>query len=121
MRARNWHPWIPGAAVDELLDTLDAENDRRRQRAGSLFDAVSARFKPSDVSQTDATSEFSANFVEQVGEVRGSLAVRGRLADLIVTARPPIAAAADRLLMPEVTGTVACPDFPVPRPANPPL
>ncbi len=95
-------PWIPGAAVDKLLDTLDMENDRRRERARALFDAVAARFNPSSLSQPDASHGFSANFVERVGEVRGSLAVRGRLADLIVTARPLPAANADRPLMLEV-------------------
>lgn len=95
-------PWIPGAAVDELLHTIDIENERRRQRAQALFAAVSARFKPQAVSQPDAKASFSANFIERVGDVRGSLAVRGRLADLIVTARPPLAADADRPLMLEV-------------------
>ena len=95
-------PWIPGAAVDELLDTLDIENERRRERARSLFDAVSARFNPSTLSQPDSNNGFSTKFVERVGEVRGSLAVRGRLADLIVTARPLPDADVDRPLILEV-------------------
>ena len=95
-------PWIPGAAVDELLDTIDVESDRRRHRARTLFDTVSARFKPPILSQPDAREGFSANFIERIGEVRGSLAVRGRLADLIVTARPPLAVDAGRPLMLEV-------------------
>ncbi len=95
-------PWIPGAAVDELLETIDKENEQRRQRARALFDAVSARFAPLSLSQPDDNSGFSANFVERVGEVRGSLAVRGRLADLIVTARLPPASDDGRPLMLEV-------------------
>lgn len=95
-------PWIPGAAVDELLDTIDVESDRRRHRARTLFDTVSARFKPPALLQPGANDGFSANFIERVGEVRRSLAVSGRLADIIVTARPPLAADTDRPLMLEV-------------------
>lgn len=95
-------PWIPGAAVDELLDRLDTESESRRKRAQALFDAASARFHPTKLSEPDADSGFSANFVEQIGEVRGSLAVRGRLADVIVTACPQLAAEAARPLMLEV-------------------
>ncbi len=95
-------PWIPGAVVDELLDTLDRENDSRRKRARALFDAVSARFDPLKLSQPKARGGFSAAFVEQIGEVRGSLAVRGRLADVIVSARPASAAKDHRPLILEV-------------------
>ncbi len=89
-------PWIPGAAVDELLDTLDQENERRRERARSLFAAVSARFDPPRLSQPKPDGGFSVDFVERVGEVSGSLAVRGRLADVIVTARLATSAEDDR-------------------------
>jgi nucleotide-binding universal stress UspA family protein len=95
-------PWIPGAAVDEFLDALDRENERRRERARTLFEAVSARFDPRRAKRPKANGGFSANFVEQVGEVRGSLAVRGRLADVIVTARPWPATADSRPLLLEV-------------------
>ncbi len=95
-------PWIPGAAVDELLDRLDTESEGRRKRARALFDAVSARVQPTIRSEPDAESGFSANFVERVGEIHGTLAVRGRLADVIVTARPDLADAAARPLILEV-------------------
>jgi len=95
-------PWIPGAAVDELLGTLDQENDRRRERARGLFDAVSAHFDPPKSRHPTAGGGFSVDFVEQIGEVRGSLAVRGRLADVIVTARPASTAEDSRPLILEV-------------------
>ena len=95
-------PWIPGAVVDELLDTLDRESNKRRERAEALFEAVAARFAPLRTPQPRAESGFSVNFVERVGPVRGSLAVRGRLADVIVAARPEAESEDDCPLLLEV-------------------
>jgi len=95
-------PWVPGAAVDELLDRLESKSEGRRKRARAMFYAASARAHPTILSEPDAGRGFSANFIERIGEVRGTLAVRGRLADVIVTARPQLADEVARPLMLEV-------------------
>ena len=83
-------PWLPGTAVDQLIDVIDEESARRCTQARAAFDAAVARHAPPRAASPQAASGFCANFVERVGDVGGSLAVRGRLADLIVTAKPPV-------------------------------
>lgn len=83
-------PWIPRLAVEQLLDTIEEESDKRRERARALFEAVTLRFKAPRISKPDREAGFSVNLLEQAGDIGGSLSIRGRLADLIVTACPPL-------------------------------
>lgn len=82
--------WMPRLAVDDLLNTIEKESDKRRERARELFEAVANSFSAPRISQPDPKAGFSVNFLERVGEIGGSLSVRGRLADLIVTACFPL-------------------------------
>lgn len=83
-------PWVPGSSVDVLIDMIAKESTERRERAFSLFQAVADRFLAPRMERSDPKAGFSASFLEQMGEVSGSLSVRGRLADLIVTACFPL-------------------------------
>ncbi len=86
----NIAPWVPGGAVDSLINAIEAESDQRRQRAHELFDAVCDEF---DVTCADAPGVhpgMTATFLERFGDIRDSLALRGRLSDLIVSACPPV-------------------------------
>ena len=72
--------------MDTLIDMIDKESIKRRDRVRELFEVVADRFSAPRSSKPDSTAAFSVNFLEQVGPVGGSMSVRGRLADLIVTA-----------------------------------
>lgn len=80
-------PWLPGAAVDRVLDAINHENAERRARAAAAFEAAVARHRAPRGASPDAATGFCVDFVERVGDVGGSLGIRGRLADLIVTAK----------------------------------
>tara|TARA_R110001592_G_scaffold240929_2_gene501267 strand:- start:96128 stop:97024 length:897 start_codon:yes stop_codon:yes gene_type:complete len=79
-------PWIPGFSMGTLIDMIDKESVKRRGRVRELFEVVADRCSAPRSSKPDSTAAFSVNFLEQVGQVGGSMSVRGRLADLIVTA-----------------------------------
>ena len=83
-------PWIPELAVDQLLNMIEWESDTRRTRSREMFEAVADRFKAPRISNPDAKAGFSVSFREQTGTLRNWLPLRGRLADLIVTACPPL-------------------------------
>ena len=78
--------WMPKLAADDLIDMIEAENDKRRSRARTLFEAVAEELKVPRLSEADPRTGFSTNFVEATGDVSGLLSTRGTLADLIVTA-----------------------------------
>lgn len=80
-------PWLPGAAVDRVLDAINHENAERRARAAAAFEAAVARHRAPRGASPDAAAGFCVDFVKRVGDVGGSLGIRGRLADLIVTAK----------------------------------
>ncbi len=79
--------WLPGAAVDRVLDAINRENAERRARAAAAFEAAVARHQAPRAASPDAATGFCVDFLKRVGEIGGSLAIRGRLADLIVAAK----------------------------------
>jgi nucleotide-binding universal stress UspA family protein len=83
-------PWMPRLAVEEFLGMIEDESEKRRERARALFESVATRFSASRTLNPDPEVGFSVNMLEQVGDIGGSLSIRGRLADLIVTACPPL-------------------------------
>lgn len=88
---RHLASWMPELAVDQLLNMIEGESDARRTRSRELFETVAERFKAPRVSNPDPQAGFSVSFLEQTGGLRNWLTLRGRLADLIVTACPPLA------------------------------
>ena len=88
-QTRMW-PWIPGSSVDIVIDMIAKESIERRDRARALFQSVAERFSAAHTRRPDAKGGFSVNFLKEMGEIEGSLSVRGRLADLIVTACFPL-------------------------------
>lgn len=82
--------WMPRLAVDDLLDMIEKEDDKRRQRARDLFKATVERFSAPIKSQPTSGTGFSVDFLEVIAEVGDSVPLRGRLADLIVTACFPL-------------------------------
>ena len=86
---RHLSAWIPGRAVSDVLDTIQAESEKRRASARAAFERIAAREKTAEGDGPAPGTGFSADFVEHVGDIRGSLSFRGRLADLIVTANAP--------------------------------
>jgi nucleotide-binding universal stress UspA family protein len=82
--------WMPELAVEQLLNMIESENDARRARSRELFETVADQFKAPRISTPSAEAGFSVSFREQTGTLHTWLAPRGRLADLIVTACPPL-------------------------------
>lgn len=78
--------WMPGYGVNQVIDWMKTEGVARRRRARAAFDEVFSACDPSEVGQSSPSPRFSANFVEQVGEIRQTVGEYGRLSDLIVTA-----------------------------------
>jgi len=81
--------WVPGATVSEIIDSIEAESERRRERARAVFDQIAALLEVPRGLQPGAGTGFSTDFIEHTGDVRGALSFRGRLADIIVTANAP--------------------------------
>lgn len=82
-------PWVPGSTVKGVISEIELENEVRRKRARAIFDSVMGLSPPPPAGPPGEQVRFSVDFVEHIGEVRGSLSLRGRLADLIVTANNP--------------------------------
>lgn len=80
-------PWLPPTGVEQVLKMIEEESEKRRHRVRAVFEATVAHYNPPQVTEPDPGVGYSVNFVEQVDEADGSLAARGRLADLIVTAK----------------------------------
>lgn len=83
-------PWLPTYGMENLLDMIAKESDKRRDRAKRLFGQVSSTYSAPRISSPDPNAGFSVNFIEQIGQVNASVPVQGRLADMIVTACPPL-------------------------------
>jgi nucleotide-binding universal stress UspA family protein len=82
-------PWVPGGAIDSVLNDIEAASDARRRRARATFEAVAREAEVHRQGGARRETGFSVEFVEHLGDVRASLAVRSRLADLTVTAHAP--------------------------------
>jgi nucleotide-binding universal stress UspA family protein len=82
-------PWIPGSAIELVLSSIEQESESRRRRSRTLFDATTARFGKPPVAGGVPCAGFCVDFIEAPGPVGASVATRGRLADLVVTANLP--------------------------------
>lgn len=84
-------PWIPGAAVDELLGRIEREAARRYERAREMFEVALARHEaPKRRTPPGEGPRFSADFAEASTEANAAMAREGRHADLIVLANHPM-------------------------------
>jgi len=82
-------PWIPGAMVEELLSKIDKEDTARHDRALEEFKQTTSAMAATPVPTAEAGTGFSVSFEEEAGDLPRTLALRGRLADLIVVANNP--------------------------------
>ncbi|MEQ9641599.1 MAG: universal stress protein [Alphaproteobacteria bacterium] len=82
-------PWVPGSAVELVLKSIEEESENRRRRARDLFAGMVKAFGDPPYATRGADTGFSVDFTEAVGAVADSVAVRGRIADLVVAANRP--------------------------------
>ena len=81
-------PWVPGSAVDLVLQSIEQESDNRRRRARALFAELVAAFGEPPYASRGAGTGFSVDLVEATSPVEAAVAQRGRIADLIVAGHP---------------------------------
>ena len=86
---RHLSTWVPGATVSEIIDSIEAESEKRRERARAAFEQIAALSGVPRGLAPGAGAGYSADFIEHTGDIRGALSFRGRLADIIVTANAP--------------------------------
>lgn len=86
----NIAPWVPGSAVDTLIDAIKAESENRRERAKALFKTLCGEYDVTSASAPGIHPEMTTAFLERFGDIRDSLVQRGRISDLIVCACPPV-------------------------------
>ena len=80
---------MTGAMIEEIMAITEREAKERGSRARTLFDETCTRFEVPVVEVGEAPSEgYSAAFVTMTGREEGHVALRGRLADLIIINRP---------------------------------
>ncbi len=81
--------WIPSYGVEKLIDMIEKEGEARHKRARSSFEAAINGLEKRPTITSEASPGFSVDFAEHVGEIRESVGLRGRLADLVVIANSP--------------------------------
>ena len=81
--------WIPGYGIRQLIEIVEKEGAARHQRARSAFDAAIRGMKEPPAITSDAVPGFTVEFTERAGDIRETIGIRGRLADLVVTANSP--------------------------------
>ncbi len=80
---------MTGAMVEEIMAISEGQAKERGERARALFESVCARLEVPIVNAGAAPGEgFSTAYVTVTGREEEHVAVRGRLADLIVVNRP---------------------------------
>lgn len=82
-------PWVPGSAVELVLKSIEEESENRRRRARDLFTETVKAFGEPPFASRGADTGFSVDFTEAAGQVADSVALRGRIADLVVAANQP--------------------------------
>ncbi len=88
---------MSGAAVEQIVHSLQAEADARSKVASDLVESRCAKDKLRRVEPDDdiAPGEFSVSYRRVVGRENEEVVRRGRLADVIVLARPKAAGEAE--------------------------
>lgn len=81
--------WLPGLGAAELFEIIEAESEKRQERASDLFRAMVSRYEVAQSARPSASVGFSARFVERLGELHEYAARRARVHDLVVAGTPP--------------------------------
>lgn len=79
---------MTGAMIEEIMAATEREAGQRGARARELFDKLSRAVESPIVEAGAAAEGFSAAFVSLTGREEEHIALRGRLADLIVVDQP---------------------------------
>lgn len=79
---------MTGAMIEEIMAATEREAGQRGARARELFDKLSRAVESPIVEAGAAAEGFSAAFVSLSGREEEHIALRGRLADLIVVDQP---------------------------------
>jgi len=75
------------AMIEDMMDIAEKEGVSRSARARQAFDAAVETHAPL-VTETPAATGFSARWLDETGREDDAMAAHGRLADIIVSARP---------------------------------
>ena len=81
--------WLPGLGAAELFDLIEAESEKRQERASALFRKMVSRFEVPQSARPGGNVGFSARFVERLGELHEHAARRARVHDLVIAGTPP--------------------------------
>ncbi len=79
---------MSGTMIEEMIEIAEKEAGERANRARALFDEYCAAFKVTKTNPPLGPAEFSATWRDETGREDEITALRGRLSDLIVIARP---------------------------------
>jgi nucleotide-binding universal stress UspA family protein len=79
---------MTGAMIEEIMSLTEREAEQRGARARALFDELGRAHAPPIVEAGAAVEGFSAAYVSLTGREEEHIALRGRLADLIVLGQP---------------------------------
>ena len=83
--------WLPGLGAAELFEIIEAQSEKRQERANALFRTMLSRFEVPQSARPGGNVGFSARFVERLGELHEHAARRARVQDLVVAGTPPAA------------------------------
>lgn len=78
---------VTGAIIEDLMSAAEQEGDARATQSRAEFDSMCAATEAA-VAETAAAGGFSAAFASVTGRIYDLVALRGRLADVIVVPRP---------------------------------
>ncbi len=81
-----WAAWVPDYGLGDQIERIKQEGEARRRRAEAAYEKVRAGSDPLPASLTAPGPGFSSSFVEQVGDIRETVGMNGRVSDLIVIA-----------------------------------
>ena len=79
---------MSGAMIEEIIDLAEQEAEKKADRAKEMFDHYCRDNAISVVDEPPGPDGVSASWIQETGREDEAMARRGRLADLIVVARP---------------------------------
>ncbi|MFA7429458.1 MAG: universal stress protein [Rhodospirillaceae bacterium] len=79
---------MSGAMVDEMMSVCERQGAERARDVRLMFDQVVARYNITVTDEPPGPPEMSVAYLEEQGAEDDKVALRGRMADLIVVGRP---------------------------------